>query len=251
VHFVYYDRVVTVRRAAEQKRRANAMAIAQPLKQCPTCQASTDAQWFCRSCGEFLRAPGTERGAANLWRRFAAHLLDNILFWLLLFVGWFIWFGFFTAKNGQTPGKQLLGLRVMRIDGTIPTPGQMWLREVVIKGVVWGLVAGALSIIAYIWAFFDRDRQTVHDKMLNTYVVHHPGPVEEMTPVPITPEELYGSSGSGLSIGFGGPTVQPRSAQESVGDVDQALRSLLKMREDGLITAEEYEEKRQALIGRL
>src|SRR3990172_1483731 len=103
------------------------------IKECPTCGVVTDAQWFCRNCGEFLRAPGTERKAAGLWRRFSALLIDGILLLLLLIVGWFLWFGFFTARQGQTPGKQILGVRVMRLDGTVATPGTMWLREVLIK----------------------------------------------------------------------------------------------------------------------
>lgn len=204
-------------------------------KECPTCRAVTDAQWFCRNCGEFLRAPGTDRMAAGLWRRFAALLIDDIFFWVLLIIGWFIWFAF-TARDGQTPGKKLLGVRVIRLDGTAAPAGTMWLREVVIKGILWGLIAGALSLIAYIWAFFDKDRQTVHDKMVSTYVIRHTGPVESLRPVPFVPGEQFAPQ-------------PPRSTD--VEDVDAALRRLAKMRDDGLITNEEYEEKREALVKRL
>jgi uncharacterized RDD family membrane protein YckC len=208
------------------------MIANQPMmKQCPTCNAVTDAQWFCRSCGEFLRAPGTRRQAAGLWRRFSAELIDMVLFILLLIVGWFIWFGFFTAHRGQTPGKQILGLRVIRLDGTVATAGTMWLREVVIKGMLWNLTE-PLSYAAYIWAFFDKDRQTVHDKMVDTYVIYHRDDAESLTPVPLAPGEQYG----------GGAPVE---------GVDASLRRLAKMREDGLITEDEYEEKRQALLKRL
>lgn len=134
----------------------------------------------------FRAAPGTDWMAAGLWRRFSAELIDIALFWLLLIVGWFIWFGFFSAREGQTPGKQILGLRVIRLDGTIATPGTMWLREVVIKGILWNLT-GPLSYAAYIWAFFDRDWQTVHDKMVHTYVIYYPGLVDSLTPVPLGP----------------------------------------------------------------
>jgi uncharacterized RDD family membrane protein YckC len=208
------------------------------MKECPTCHLVTDAQWFCRNCGEFLRAPGTSRNAANLWRRFWAYVLDYLLFWLLLIIGWFIWFGFFTAKQGQTPGKQLLGLRVIKLDGAVPDTGTMWLRAVVIQGLVYSFV-GALAIVAYLWAFFDRDRQTLHDKMLGTYVIHHPGPVEEMVAVPVTPEEQFG------------PQIPTGGAQHNVEDAEEALRRLAKMRDDGLVTAEEYEQKRGDIVGRM
>ena len=80
------------------------------------------------------------------------------------------------------------------------------------------------------------DRQTVHDKMVNTYVIHHPGPVESLTPVPVTAEEQFG----------------PQAATSAaIGDIDASLRRLAKMRDDGLISSEEYEEKRQALAKQL
>lgn len=210
------------------------MIASQPqMKECPTCQVVTDAQWFCRNCGEFLRAPGTGRTAAGLWRRFSAVLLDFIFFYLLLIVGWFIWFAF-TANQGQTPGKQLLGLRVIRLDGAVAPPGTMWLREVVIKGVLWYSIAGGIgALVAYIWAFFDKDRQTVHDKMVSTYVIHHPGPITSLTPVPVQPGEQFA------------PQAAQRVPSE---DVEAALRRLAQMRDEGLITKEEYEEKRRALV---
>jgi hypothetical protein len=212
------------------------MIAGQPsMKECPTCKAVTDAQWFCRNCGEFLRAPATGRAAAGLWRRFSAVLLDFLFFYLLLIVGWFIWFAF-TAKQGQTPGKKLLGLRVIQHDGSVATAGTMWLREVVIKGILWYSIVAGLSVVAFIWAFFDKDRQTVHDKMVNTYVIHYPGPISSLTPVPVQPGEQFAGAVGGTA---------------SVEDTDVALRRLVQMREDGLITSEEYEEKRRALVEKL
>ncbi len=165
----------------------------QTMKDCPTCGAATDAQWFCRNCGEYLPAPGTERTAAGLWRRFFALWIDSILIVLLLIVGWLIWF-FFTAKEGQTPGKKLLGLRVIVLDGTVALVGTMWLREVVIKRILWAVIP--LSIIAYIWALFDKDRQAVHDKMVKTYVIYHPGQVEQLQAVPLEAGAEYGGQAS-------------------------------------------------------
>ncbi len=213
------------------------MLARQPqMKECPTCNAVTDAQWFCRNCGDFLRAPGTGRIAGGLWRRFSAVLLDILFFYLLLVIGWFIWFAF-TANQGQTPGKKLLGLRVIQLDGTVAPAGMMWLREVVIKGVLWYSIAGGLgALVAYIWAFYDRDRQTVQDKMVNTYVIHHPGPITSLTPVPVQPGEQFAAQAS---------------QSTTVEDTGTALRRLAQMRDDGLITDEEYEEKRRALVEKL
>jgi hypothetical protein len=57
-----------------------------------------------------------------------------------------------------------------------------------------------------------------------------------LTPVPLAPGEEYGAG-----AGAGAP----------VEDIDTQLRRLAKMREDGLVTDEEYEEKRQKLVSRL
>jgi uncharacterized RDD family membrane protein YckC len=154
------------------------------MKECPTCKAVTDANCFCGRCREFLRAPGLERRAADWWQRIAALLLDYLLFCLLLGIGWLVWF-FFSATEGQTPGKKLLGLRVIRADGTVAPPATMWRREVLIKP-FWP-IAGYFGLIPYLWAFLDKDRQTLHDKMMGTYVVHYPGPASSLTPLPVMP----------------------------------------------------------------
>ncbi len=49
-------------------------------------------------------------------RRLAAFLLDIILIPLTLFIGYLIWM-LIVFANGQTPGKQLVGIRVMKITG--------------------------------------------------------------------------------------------------------------------------------------
>ncbi len=162
-------------------------------------------------------------------------MIDFVLFFALLIVGWFIWFGFFTAKRGQTPGKRILGLRVMELDGTIPTASTMWLREVVIKGILWSLTE-PFSYGAYIWAFFDKDRQTIHDKMVDTYVIYHRGDVEDLTEVPLAADEKYGA----------GVAQAPPAEEAGV-----ALRTLAKLHDDKLITDEEYEEKRREAVARL
>jgi uncharacterized RDD family membrane protein YckC len=75
-------------------------------------------------------------------------------------------------------------LRVIALNGMPAGAGTMWLRDGLIKIVVWGL-SGGIALISYIWALFDKDRQAIHDKMFSTYVVRHEGAVESMTPVAV------------------------------------------------------------------
>jgi len=167
--------------------------------------------------------------AASLWRRFFASLLDSILLILTLGVGWLIWF-FFTAQKGQSPGKSLLGLRCLKIDGSLPTAGAMWLRDVVIKALLWGLFS-PLSLVAYLWAFFDKDKQALHDKMVNTVVVRMPG-----TNVVLSSQPAQPATTTSLRQG---------------ADAEEELRRLARLRDEGLLTPEEFEERRKAVVEHL
>ena len=79
-------------------------------------------------------------------------------------------------RRGQTPGKQLVGIRVMRTDGRRSDWGWTFLREFVIKFLVFEVVgdvltSGIASLVDLLWAFWDKDRQTIHDKIVKTVVV--------------------------------------------------------------------------------
>ena len=81
--------------------------------------------------------------------------------------------------HGQTPGKQLVGIRVMRVDGTPSDWGWTFLREFVVEALLIGGLGGFLlgfpGIIDLLWAFWDKDRQTLHDKIMKTVVVDDRG----------------------------------------------------------------------------
>jgi len=110
-------------------------------------------------------------------RRLGGYLLDVTFSILTLGIGWFIWFCI-VAPRGQTPGKQLVGLYIMKEDGTRAGGGYTWLREFVIKGLLFGVVAAitlyVLWILAALWCIWDRERQCLWDKVGNTYVAWSP-----------------------------------------------------------------------------
>ena len=93
---------------------------------------------------------------------------------LVVFVGYAIWW-LIALGRGQTPGKQLVGIRVVKDSGEPSGWGYTFLREFVIKGLVGGFLSGATggiyTVIDYLWPLFDKDRQAVHDKMVGTLVV--------------------------------------------------------------------------------
>jgi uncharacterized RDD family membrane protein YckC len=79
------------------------------------------------------------------------------------------------GRNGQTLGKQALGIRVVRLGGDPSTFGSAVMREAAIKGLLFGGVGGLLfaipTVLDFLWPLWDRDRRALHDMLANTRVV--------------------------------------------------------------------------------
>lgn len=76
--------------------------------------------------------------------------------------------------NGQTLGKQLLGIRVLREDRRPFELGTALVREVAIKHMLFGLGYFLLlipNLLDALWPLWDERRQTLHDKLSSTVVV--------------------------------------------------------------------------------
>ncbi len=72
---------------------------------------------------------------------------------------------FMTYFNGQTLGKIMLGLRVVKKNGRRIS----WL-DALLRN-VFGYTISGIFLLGYIWAVFDRENQGWHDKMAGTVVV--------------------------------------------------------------------------------
>ncbi len=96
----------------------------------------------------------------------------------LLLLGYIVWW-LFALGRGQTPGKQIVGIRVIKDDGTPSNWGYTFLREFVIKFLLLGFISeatlGIARLVDYLWPLWDRAEmmQTLHDKMLGTIVVRN------------------------------------------------------------------------------
>ena len=73
---------------------------------------------------------------------------------------------FFTGYCGQTPGKMAVRVKVIRMDGEDIGYGRAFFREVLGK-----FVSGILLCIGYLMVAFDNQKQGLHDKIANTYVI--------------------------------------------------------------------------------
>lgn len=133
--------------------------------------------------------PSETHELAGLFSRLLAMILDSVLmvllFLLLIFVvsllgggdstsisqvigfassvlyNWYFW----TRRDGQTPGKFALKIRVIKADGTPLSDTDAVIRAIGYQ--VSSIVCG----LGYIWAIFDKNNQTWHDKLARTYVV--------------------------------------------------------------------------------
>jgi uncharacterized RDD family membrane protein YckC len=74
---------------------------------------------------------------------------------------WFFW----TRHDGQTPGKMLTGIRVIKTDGTKFSEVDVFIR------VIGYWINSAVIGIGWLWALIDSDKQGWHDKLARTYVV--------------------------------------------------------------------------------
>jgi uncharacterized RDD family membrane protein YckC len=78
-------------------------------------------------------------------------------------------------RNGQTWGKQIVGIRVVRDDGQSIDLGFGFLREFVVKnllfGVVGGFFAGIPTLLDYLWPLWDDQNRCLHDMVVSTHVL--------------------------------------------------------------------------------
>ena len=74
---------------------------------------------------------------------------------------WYFW----TRRDGQTPGKSVVGIKVVKADGSELSDTDAFIRAIGYH------VSALLCGLGYIWAIFDGNNQTWHDKLAGTYVV--------------------------------------------------------------------------------
>ena len=105
---------------------------------------------------------------ASPLRRLFATILDGILFFLTLIIGYIIWW-LIVLGRGQTPGKQLLGIRAERRDGGQVGWGTMFVREVV-KAIAHSFVIGFFAD-AILLLLDEEDHRSLSDRVAGTIIV--------------------------------------------------------------------------------
>jgi uncharacterized RDD family membrane protein YckC len=80
------------------------------------------------------------------------------------------------ARNGQTLGKQVVGIRVVRIDGAPVTFGTGVMRTFVGQQLLIAVTFYLYAVIDYLWPLRDPQNQALHDKIAKTLVLRTAAP---------------------------------------------------------------------------
>ena len=194
--------------------------VTEPRARGPAPAAPTEVDPVVLAAPGVLRIAGRERALAPMPPRIAAYVLDLLTIWVGLviiagvvggtleapdpdspesneaasqvyLIGIVFQVCFYWVWNslGWSPGKRLLGLRIVNDRGAAPGAGRGFARTAgpMLAGAASGVLIVVLSIglppqvavllgltpvlLNYLWPLWDTRRQTWHDKLASTYVV--------------------------------------------------------------------------------
>ncbi|MDQ1404788.1 MAG: hypothetical protein QOG55_417 [Acidobacteriaceae bacterium] len=117
-----------------------------------------DAVCLLFAFGGFVALFGSLGGQLTLGKMNAAVYLTA------LSVVYFQYFALFTIFGATTPGMMFRGLQVMSFSGEPPTPRQLLLRS------AGYMLSAGTCLIGFLWALWDEDQLTWHDRMSKTYL---------------------------------------------------------------------------------
>lgn len=117
-----------------------------------------DAVCLLFACGAFLALFSSVGGQFTLSKMSAA-------VYVAIFAAVYLqYFALFTVFGGTTPGMMCRGLQVVSFSGDTPTPRQMLLRS---GGY---LLSAGTCFMGFLWALWDEDELTWHDRFSRTYL---------------------------------------------------------------------------------
>jgi uncharacterized RDD family membrane protein YckC len=103
---------------------------------------------------------------------------DAMVYLTVAYLFFAIYFSIFTVFAGATPGMQLMGLTVVRLDGSLPDTRQLIWRT-------FGyLISGATLMLGFAWAVWDEDGFTWQDRMSQTYITAA-APLVDLAPIEV------------------------------------------------------------------
>ena len=128
------------------------------------------AEWPHRACASLIDA------ALVLAFSLVGAILGQLSFFFSIIFGMAgfavaLWLAYLNGSRGQSPGKALMGLRVVREDGTL-LGGPMGVVRTLTLGALGAVTLGFGSLVAVLWPLWDEPkRQALHDKIFGTVVL--------------------------------------------------------------------------------
>ena len=151
---------------------------------CSSCGAVAGSDSWCEACRASINNPDLKLSPPG--KRFSAFILDIFIFLFIFFlagvimvftgvigllaglglmISYVIW-EFVLFARGMTPGKKLLGMKVVMLDGRPAGFLTMLIRNWIGK-----YISSMMMGIGFVWIIFDRNNQGLHDKLVGTCVV--------------------------------------------------------------------------------
>lgn len=78
----------------------------------------------------------------------------------------FVYYGYFWSKDGQSLGKRAMGISVVGRDG-----GLLSFASAGLRGTFGYWISAMVFYLGFLWALFDENNETWHDKLFNSEVV--------------------------------------------------------------------------------
>ena len=118
------------------------------------------ASWGTRAAGYII-------DFAPIWIVSALFVRSTVItsLWGLVGLGYFIYMGWLDGETGQTPGKAIMGLRLVNSQGENIGGGSGIGRKFA------HIVDSIICLLGWFLPLVDANRQTIADKIMTTYVV--------------------------------------------------------------------------------
>jgi uncharacterized RDD family membrane protein YckC len=100
----------------------------------------------------------------SLGGQFTLSKLSAVVCGVTIAIVYLQYFALFTIFGGTTPGMMFRGLQVVSFTGDPPTPRQMLLRS------VGYMLSAGTFFLGFLWAWWDEDALTWHDRLSRTYL---------------------------------------------------------------------------------
>lgn len=200
---------------------------------------------------------------SGFWRRFGATCIDGLILTipslaagaLIPFVGGFVIQLFYkpvfeASPLMGTPGKALMGIAVVDPNGQRITLKQSYIRY------FSSILSGLILCFGYIMAAFTARKQSLHDMIADTYVIHRFAPDVNYFVIWINElKRLFGAlDNTNLpteSLGSNSSANGAPAPTASSADPVMTLEQLHKLFQSGALSESEYNAKKEEILKKI